>query len=77
MNETIASSPYDIIVQQQIDIVAKCQKDYLEGKDNPLQLIEAVNLLVSIKGCIPLQSPILGAVGVSRAFDRAFDYSSR
>lgn len=64
MNEVTISTPYDIIVQQQIDIIAKCQKEVLEGKENTLiELGEAVQLLVTIRNCIPSPMPMAG-VGI-------------
>lgn len=60
-----STSPYDIIIQQQIDIVASRQKEILEGKENTLiELGEAVQLLVTIRNCIPSPMPMAG-VGMS------------
>lgn len=59
MNEVTISTPYDIIVQQQIDIIASRQKDILEGKEgvSDSDLHNAIAELQSIKCCIPNQSP--------------------
>ena len=59
MNEVTISTPYDIIVQQQIDIIASCQKDILEGKEgvSDSSLHDAIFQLQNIKSCMPIESP--------------------
>lgn len=47
------TSPYNIIVQQQIDIVAKCQKEVLDGKENSAKLDEAIRQLCFIDSIVP------------------------
>ena len=54
-----STSPYDIIIQQQIDIIASRQKDILEGKEGvtDANLHSAITQLQNIKCCTPIESP--------------------
>ena len=56
-----STSPYDIIVQQQIDIVAKCQKEVLDGEENALyKLAKAVQVLGQIRELTKDAVPFIG-----------------
>lgn len=67
MNEITISTPYDIIIQQQIDIIASRQKDILEGKEgvsnNDLHI--AIAQLQNIKACTPIDLPSFPFSGYS------------
>lgn len=65
MNEL---NPYNSIIQQQIDLIAKEQRDILEGKEGSSidKLGFLIGQLESIKSCTPLELPALGT-GAIRA----------
>lgn len=85
MNQITVGIPYDIIVQQQVDIIASRQKAILEGKEGVTDddLHNAIAHLHDIRNCTTNQPPssssifghslALGAYGKIKDKLKSFD----